>query len=145
MRVKPRAEVIAVGNKVEINLIDRDGHRERLSFVIVPDESADFEQGYLGVNTPLGKALCGVRAGNVIPYLMDDILAIEILKVAKVSQMPDPDAVKKRDDEMKRALKKVQNTNAMLFASSFSGKWGDYDPNSIPDEDQSDESKRDQR
>jgi hypothetical protein len=135
--VEAQTEPVIVGCKVEIDLIGRDGHKERLSVVIVPDESADFEHGYLGVNTPLGKALLGERAGHVIPYLRDDILAIEILQVTKEAQLPSQDIAKRRADEMKKTLKEVQNTNAMLFASSFSGKWGDYDPDSIPQGDES--------
>jgi hypothetical protein len=130
--VEAYTEPITVGCKVEIDLIDREGHKERLSIVIVPHESADFEHGYLGVDTPLGKALLGERTGHVIPYLKDDILAIEVLQVTKAAQLPSQETAKRRADEMKRTLKEVQNTNAMLFASSFSGKWGDYDPDSIP-------------
>jgi hypothetical protein len=42
---------------------------------------------------------------------------------------------------MKKTLREVEDTNAMVFASSFSGKWGDYDPDSIPKEKNSEESK----
>ena len=142
--MEQQSEVITVGYKVDIDLIDRDGHRERLKFVIVPDESADFEHGYLGVSTPLAKAIIGERAGEVIPYLKDDILAIEILQVTKEAQLPTQSAAKRRAEGMKRALKNVQNTNAMLFASSFSGKWGDYDPDSIPTDDKPQAAEHDQ-
>jgi hypothetical protein len=39
---------------------------------------------------------------------------------------------------MKETIREVEDTNAMIFASSFSGKWGDYDPDSIPKEKKSD-------
>jgi hypothetical protein len=142
--VETQTEPIVVGSKVEIDLIDREGHKERLSVVIVPDEAADFEHGYLGANTPLGQALVGERAGHAIPYLKGDILAIDILQATKVAQLPSQDAAKRRADEMKRTLKEVQNTNAMLFASSFSGKWGDYDPDSIPQDNESQDLDQDQ-
>jgi hypothetical protein len=32
----------------------------------------------------------------------------------------------------------------MLFASSFSGKWGDYDPDSIPQDNESQDLDQDQ-
>jgi hypothetical protein len=125
---------IKLGTKVIFDLIDRRGHKERLSVVIVADESADFEHGYLSESTPLGKVLLGEQEGNVIPYLKDDIMAIEILQVAKTTELPSQDAAEKRKTRMRKAIREVENTNAMVFASSFSGKWGDYDPDSIPKE-----------
>jgi hypothetical protein len=32
---------------------------------------------------------------------------------------------------MRQAVEQADRTNAMNFASSFSGKWGDYDPQGI--------------
>lgn len=134
MPMEPQVDIIAVGCEVEVDLLDRTGKKERLKVVIVPDESADFVHGYLGVNTPLAKVLLGEREGNIIPYLKGDILGIEILAVTKPTNKPPDDVAIKREAKMKKAAREVENTNAMVFASSFSGKWGDYDPDSIPKE-----------
>lgn len=131
-RMEPHADLIAVGCEVEVDLLDRAGNKERLRVIIVTDETADFAHGYLGANTPLAKVLLGERAGNIIPYLKDDILGIEILAVTRPMNEPSVDAAEKRNLMVKKALQEVQDTNAMIFASSFSGKWGDYDPDSIP-------------
>lgn len=136
---------ITSGSKVIFNLIDRAGHKERLSVVIVTDESADFEHGYLSENTPLGKVLLGEQEGNVIPYLKDDIMAIEILQVTKTTDLPSQDAAEKRKARMRKAVREVENTNAIVFASSFSGKWGDYDPDSIPKENKPQDSDQDKQ
>jgi hypothetical protein len=125
---------IAVGCEVEVELVDRAGNKERLKVIIVEDKSADFSQGYLSENTPLAKALLGEKAGTAIPYLKDDILSIQILTVTKPTSKPPEDAAEKRDAMMKKTIREVQDTNAIVFASSFSGKWGDYDPDSIPKE-----------
>lgn len=119
--------------------MDRAGNKERLKVVIVPDEAADFAHGYLGENTPLGKVLLGEKVGTTIPYLKDDILGIEILMVSKPTNKPPDDVAKKRGAMMKKAMREVEDTNAMVFASSFSGKWGDYDPDSIPKEKEPDD------
>jgi hypothetical protein len=37
----------------------------------------------------------------------------------------------------------VEHTSAVVFASSFSGKWGDYDPDSLPKDDKPEESAKD--
>ena len=130
---------ISVGCKVEVNLIDRGGNKNRLSFIIVPDESADFEHSFLGMSTPIARALLGERQGNTIPYLRDDILAIEILSVTQSTEKPPDDVKKKRQTRMNKAIREVEHTNAVVFASSFSGKWGDYDPNSLPKDEASEE------
>ena len=141
MDMEPQSDRITVGCQVEVDLQDRAGKKERLKVVIVPDETADFANGYLSENTPLAKILLGERAGNIIPYLQNDILAIEILSVTKPTDKPTDEAAEKRKAMMKKTLREVEDTNAMIFASSFSGKWGDYDPDSIPKEKKSEETK----
>jgi hypothetical protein len=130
--MEPKADIIAIGCEVEVKLLDRAGNKEWLRVIIVTDDAADFSHGYLGENTPLAKVLLGERAGNIIPYLKDDILGIEILAVTKSTNEPPVDAVEKRNAMMEKTMREVEDTNAMIFASSFSGKWGDYDPDSIP-------------
>jgi hypothetical protein len=132
--MEPQVDLIGVGCEVEVDLLDRAGNRERLRVVIVSDEAADFAHGYLGENTPLAKVLLGERVGTTIPYLKDDILGIEILTVTKPTNKPPDDVAEKREAMMKKTMREVEDTNAMVFASSFSGKWGDYDPDSIPKE-----------
>jgi len=139
--METQSELITVGCEVVVDLQDRAGKKERLKVVIVPDEAADFANGYLSEKTPLAKILLGERAGTIIPYLQDDILAIEIIAVTKLLDRPTDDAAEKRKAMMKKTLREVEDTNAMVFASSFSGKWGDYDPDSIPKEKNSEESK----
>jgi len=124
--------LITIGCHVVVDLIDRGGKKDRLSVDIVSDEVADFAHGFLGASTPLAKVLAGEKEGTIIPYLKDDIYAIEILSVMASTSKPAEDAVEKRQEKMKRTMQEVERTNAVVFASSFSGKWGDYDPDSIP-------------
>jgi hypothetical protein len=42
------------------------------------------------------------------------------------------DLAAKRQTQFNKAVRDVERTNAINFASSFSGKWGDYDPDSLP-------------
>ncbi len=134
MIMKPIGEEVFVGSQVEVDLVDRAGKKEHLTFVIVPPEAADFSHGYLGVNTPLAQALLGERQGAVIPYLKDDIYAIEVISVIKSDITPPGDATDRREASLKKTIRQVQDTNAIVFASSFSGKWGDYDPDSVTKE-----------
>jgi hypothetical protein len=125
--------LVSLGCRVEISLLDRDGKREQLSFTIVSDESADFANGFLGESTPLAQIIMGEKSGIVIPYLKDDIFAIEILRVTPSTTKPPDDIAEKRQAIMEKTLREVEHTNAVVFASSFSGKWGDYDPESLPE------------
>jgi hypothetical protein len=141
MAMDQQSEPIRIGSQVEVILRDREGKQERLTVVIVPPEAADFAQGYLGQNTPLAQILLGEKAGTIIPYLKDDIYSIEVVAVVEAAVMPDGAAAKKREASLKKAMRQVEDTNAMVFASSFSGKWGDYDPDSIPKENKPEDSK----
>jgi hypothetical protein len=125
-------ETISIGCQVEIILRDRYGKEERLSALIVPAESADFAHGYLGVDTPLAQALLGESAGVIIPYLKDDIHSIEVVSVTKSTLPPPQDAKARRQATLEAVRRQVEDSNLRTFASSFSGKWGDYDPDSIP-------------
>jgi Transcription elongation factor, GreA/GreB, C-term len=133
-------QVITVGCHVELNLVDRQGKKDHLSLDIVTDEAADVERGFLGASTPLARVLLGEKAGEVIPYLKDDILAIEVLGVTGSTKRSPEDSQEKRQAQMMKTLREVEHTSAVMFASSFSGKWGDYDPASLPEVDQTTES-----
>ena len=132
---------ITIGCRVILNLLDRSGEKDRLEINIVPDEAADFAGGFLGMGTPLAKAILGEQAGNTIPYLKDDIFAIEILSVEPSIVKPPEDTQDKRQSSMEKTIREVEHMNAVVFASSFSGKWGDYDPDSLPAIEQPDDTK----
>ncbi len=132
MNMETGPGTIEVGCQVEVVLRDRAGEAEHLTAIIVTDEAADYAHGYLGEGTPLAQALLGEKAGTTIPYLKGDIYSIEIIAVTKPAVQVDGEAARKRQASMQEAIRQVENTNAIVFASSFSGKWGDYDPDSIP-------------
>jgi hypothetical protein len=138
-----QSEPITLGCQVEIVLADRAGNQEHLEVVIVPDSASDYSQGYLSENAPLARAILGEHAGSIIPYLKDDILSIEILSVAKANQQPPMDAAEQRKARMIKTVREVEDTSAIVFASSFSGKWGDYDPDSIQSQRDPEESTED--
>ena len=139
MQVEPQLNSITLGCHVELNLLDRAGNKDRVSIEIVSDESADFSHGFLGASTPLGKVLVGEKAGIIIPYLKDDIFAIEILSVSPSTIKPPENAQEARENRMKKTINEVEHTSAVVFASSFSGKWGDYDPDSLPDQEEAED------
>ena len=110
--------------------------KERLEFVIVPDELADFPAGFLGQGTPLAQAILGEPLGRVVPYFTGDALSVTILSASPTSKTPNPETALRRQERYRQALEQSDRTNAMIFASSFSGKWGDYDPQGIEKWDQ---------
>jgi hypothetical protein len=121
------ASVVRLGAHVEVELIDVEGGSEHLAFDIVPEQAANFAQGLLGVNTPLAQAILGEPVGSEIAYDMGDVQRVRILSVRQA----DTDiagAEQERQAVLQKALERAERTNAEMFASSFSGKWGDYDP-----------------
>lgn len=127
----PRTEPplpVQIGVHVDLELIDAEGGREPLAVDIVKAQSADLAQGFLGANTPLARAMRGRTAGSEVPYNMGDIRSVRILRVLPSQTIAPADAQERREAVLQKALSDAERTNAEIFASSFSGKWGDYDP-----------------
>ncbi len=123
-----------LGMHVAIAFVIPEGE-ERLEFDIVGDEVADFAHGFLGAGTPLATAILGQPAGAVIPYAVDDVQAVKILEVIPSQVAPPTDVKARREETLRKAVEASDRTNAVIFASSFSGKWGDYDPTGFSEED----------
>ena len=124
---------------VTLELITEDGETEQLEFDLVADRSADFARGFLGESTPLAQAILGQPVGRSLLYQNADIRAVRILSITP-SQATPVDAEARRQETLRKAVHQSDTTNAILFASSFSGKWGDYDPTGL-DEDPDTEKK----
>ncbi len=117
---------VEFGSAVTVELIDRDGDAESLSFVIVAERAADFDQGWLGENSPLARAVLGQFVGSTVPYEMGDIRQIRIVQAQRVDVTPE-DVAGRRAAVLDKARADAARTNAEMFAASFSGKWGNYD------------------
>jgi hypothetical protein len=117
---------------IELGL--QEGETERLEFDLVPNEKADFSHGFLGNGTLLAQAITGYPAGQVIPYRAGDAREIRILEVTPSQNTPPEDVQARREEIIRKAIDQSDRTNAMIFASSFSGKWGDYDPTGFTEE-----------
>lgn len=135
----PRPSLAAVGTHVTLELITEVGDSEQLEFDLVPDRSADFSNGFLGESTPLAQAILGQPVGRPLLYQNADIRAVRIVAIAPSQAVPE-DAEARRQETLRKAVRQSDATNAILFASSFSGKWGDYDPTGL-DEDPDGEKK----
>jgi hypothetical protein len=131
--------IAAVGTHVILELIIESGETEQLEFDLVADRSADFARGFLGESTPLAQAILGQPAGRPLLYQTADIRAVRILAITPSQAAPE-DADARRQETLRKAVRQSDTTNAILFASSFSGKWGDYDPTGL-DEDPEPEKK----
>jgi len=125
------SDKVEVGCHVEVELIDDRGQGEFLAFDIVPEQSADFDAGRLGENTPLAQAILGQSAGSHISYALADVQSVRILSVQPARTPAPDDAAPRRQASLQKALNAIARTDAAIFASSFSGKWGDYDPGGI--------------
>jgi hypothetical protein len=123
---QPALQQVGLNTHVEVDLLDEQGNAERLAFDLVAENAADIAQGRLGVNTPLGKVIRGKRVGSEVAYAMGDIRRVRIVSVRPVVASPSDDAIARRQTILDEARRKSERTNADMFASSFSGKWGDY-------------------
>jgi hypothetical protein len=128
------SQTVQPGLLVQVEIAYHPGaelEKERLEFVIVPDELADFNAGFLGQGTPLAQAILGEPVGSAVPYFNGDALSVTILAASPTSRVPSQETAVRRQERYRQALEQSDRTSAMIFASSFSGKWGDYDPQGI--------------
>lgn len=122
---------VAIGAHVEVELIAESGENEHLAFDIVPDAEADFSAGFLGVGTPLARAILGRRVGSVVLYQVGDITQVKILTVGASSRAPSEDVAADRQAVIQRAISKSDLADAVRFALTVDQKWGDTDPEGI--------------
>lgn len=134
---------VQTGTHVVVELLGSHGESERLEFIIVPDKIADFPRGFLGEGTHLAQAILKKPAGAVVAYRTEDIHQVRILSVTATTSLPDEGLARQRADALRKARDQIERTNAIIFASSFSGKWGDYDPGGIDHWDENGEEDRD--
>ena len=125
---------VGIGTHVTVELIDEQDGREEFAFDIVPHHAADVGRGLLSVDAPLVRAIRGKFEGAVVDYHMGDIRRVHIVAVASGQTGALPDAAARRQAVLDEARRKAERTNADMFASSFSGKWGDYDTDDMSDE-----------
>jgi hypothetical protein len=122
---------ICLGCHVELELIARSGKRETLQFDLVPDDQADYQAGFLGVSTPLARAILGEKPGALIPYFTEDLQAVEILSVTAATREPSSAASAQRKRNIQETKSQLEFRDALLFASSAGTKWGDYDADGL--------------
>ena len=117
---------VGIGMHVEVELIDAENKGELMAFDLVKEDLGDFDRGLVGANTPLAKAIRGKFVGSVVPYSMGDICRVRIVSVAPLEISAPTDAAERREAVLQKAREDAERTNAEMFASSFTGKWGGY-------------------
>lgn len=122
---------VRVGRRVAVVLLHASGDEEALTLDVVSDAAADFESGLLGESTPLTKALAGKCSGDRIPYHVGDLHAVHVIDVTRSPSDLDRSASERRQQILDSAVSESNRTNALNFASSFSSKWGSYEPDGI--------------
>jgi predicted nucleic acid-binding Zn-ribbon protein len=120
---------IKSGCRVVVELVDAAGEVERRAFTLVPTEQADFKSGLLDENTPLGQALKGRFAGQVLPYRQGDLRQVRILEVERSDGSVSGQAADQRRADVRKAEAMSEMTSQMIFASARGSKWGEYEVN----------------
>ncbi len=122
---------IGTGTRVQVELISKNKTREKLQMVLVTDEQADFDKGFLSGSTPLAKTLMGHHAGETLEYKHGDIVELKIVSVEAGNALAQADTAEQRGETLRRARDKAELSNLVSFALTFDSKWGDYDPEQI--------------
>ncbi len=128
---------IWAGRHVELELKYETAEVERLSLDVVADNAADFEKGFLGENTPLAKAIIGKTAGSTVPYRAGDIIEVRIVSVSAGQSAAPVDLSERREAVTRNAIRQADNTSLSIYATSMNSKWGEYDPDVLKDDEES--------
>lgn len=119
---------VGLGTHVEVDLLDEKGASERLAFDLVPDEQADFANGFLGAGTPLAQAIGGKSAGELVAYRLGDVISVRLVTVTPAVRVQGEDVAARRQAVIQRAVAESERISDMVFALAVGSKWGDYDP-----------------
>ena len=120
--------LVALGTHVEVELIDVAGVSEPLAFELVPDEQADFANGFLGAGTPLAQAIWGKGASDTVAYRLGDVISVRVVNVTAAERVQEEDVAAKRQAVIQQAGAESERISDMVFALAVGSKWGDYDP-----------------
>jgi hypothetical protein len=120
--------LVALGTHVEVELIDAGGAGEHLEFDLVPDEQADFANGFLGAGTPLAQAIWGKSAAEVVSYRRGDVASVRVVNVTAAARIQEEDVGAKRQAVIQQAVAESERISDMVFALAVGSKWGAYDP-----------------
>jgi len=123
--------LVGLGTHVEVELIDETGASEALAFDLVPDEQADFANGFLGAGTPLAQAIAGKCAGEVVTCALGDVVSVRVVNVTAAERVQEEDVAAKRQAVIEQAVAESERISDMVFALAVGSKWGDYDPGGV--------------
>ena len=121
---------VDLGTHVELELIDETGTGEELALELVPDDQADFVNGFLGIGTPLAQAILGKSAGEIVAYRLDDVTRVRIVSVTSATRIQAENVAARRQAVIQQAVAESERISDMVFALAVGSKWGDYDPGS---------------
>src|SRR5436305_1004171 len=106
---------ITVGTRVQVELISKNRTREKLQLVLVADEQANFDKGFLSTSTPLAKTLLGHSAGETLDYKHGDIVQLKIVSVEAGDALAQADTAEQRGETLRRARDKAELSNLVSF------------------------------
>ncbi len=130
-RYDPYPGLVALGTRVEVELLEQAGRSERMTFDIVPDRAANFAAGFLGAGTRLAQAIMGRPVGSVVTYDAGDIAEVRILSVVRSQRGADEEASAARQAAIREAVDRSNLEEMVRLALTVDVKWGDYDPEGI--------------
>jgi hypothetical protein len=59
---------------------------------------------------------------------LGDVYEVKILSISPSHALPPEDVAARLQETIRKAVEQSDLTNAITFASSYNGMWGDYDP-----------------
>lgn len=115
-----------IHTRIELELITDAGEKERMTVQLADSRNANWDEGWLDIESPLGRAIRGQPEGARIPYVRGDIRMVQIVAISPVDELPAEDAEARRQQILDRARRKSERATQEIFSSSYGSKWGGY-------------------
>ena len=125
-----------IHTRVELELLTASGEKERLTVQLADSRNANLDEGWLDIESPLGRAIRAQPEGARIAYSMGDIRSVRIISVAPVDELPAEDAAARRAAVLDEARRKSDRATQEIFSSAYGSKWGGYAAEDLSQDDE---------
>ena len=120
-----------LGTHVDLDLLDESGASN-----ISPSISSQTAPPTTPAASSAKARLCakpirGHVAGDLMAARVGDACQVQLLAVRPGTPVSVAQIAAEKQAILDKAIRESDRTTAAIFASSFSGKWGDYDPDGI--------------
>ena len=113
--------MVEIGKCVVVNMVLASGESERAELEIVAPEHAAGTEGLLSSESPFARAILGKAVGERVPYVREDLRALEILEIREGARC---NKHARERDALAEIERRIADETAIHTALTSDGWWG---------------------